>query len=519
MLSSILKSCTATLGLREKTKKKDRKRSDFGKKRRLRISIMHKISMSRVSKRLPWLDDMKIVPKISIMFSVFSLIISGVGYLSINQLTNVAEPMTADSEKLLTSTTHAIIIYVLIFTIITIGCLILSFKPMIKSLRKSQEIHSRSQREYHDLYENSPALYRTINTDGIIVNCNKSYAERLGYTNEEIIGTSIFKHTADNDIEAMRDSFETWKRTGAVKHREVWLKAKDGTIFPTLISANNLYDENGKLIGSNTIIEDISEIYEARKRIERQAILELQFTELKKMEKLKDEFTSMITHELKSPLFPILGYCEMLIKHVSSSNLTAEQQKMIKEIHKNSNKMHRLIRDLLTAQKLEMGRMKFDKIKFDVTEFMMEIYREYLPLMQEKQVEFVNSSEEKLTLISDKHRIGQVIDNLVLNSTDFTPAKQGRIEISARSKDEMIVFYVKDNGSGIPKDQQENLFHKFYQVDTSLGRKHGGNGLGLAICKGVTEGLGGRIWMEGEEGKGTTFYFSIPKNRNAIESS
>ena len=237
------------------------------------------------------------------------------------------------------------------------------------------------------------------------------------------------------------------------------------------------------------------------------------------MEKLKDEFTSMITHELKTPLFPILGYCEMLIKHVSSSNLTAEQQKMIKEIHKNSNKMHRLIRDLLTAQKLEMGRMKFDKIKFDVTEFMMEIYREYLPLMQEKQVEFVNSSEEKLTLISDKHRIGQVIDNLVLNSTDFTPAKQGRIEISARSKDEMIVFYVKDNGSGIPKDQQENLFHKFYQVDTSLGRKHGGNGLGLAICKGVTEGLGGRIWMEGEEGKGTTFYFSIPKNRNAIESS
>src|SRR5207249_10350114 len=83
-------------------------------------------------------------------------------------------------------------------------------------------------------------------------------------------------------------------------------------------------------------------------------------------------------------------------------------------------------------------RMKFDKIKFDVTEFMIEIYREYLPLMQEKQVDFVNSSEAKLILISDKHRIRQIIDNLVLNSTDFIPVKQGRIEISARSKDEMI---------------------------------------------------------------------------------
>src|SRR2546426_12033298 len=97
MLSSILKSCTA-IGLREKTKQKDKKGSDFGKKRRLHVSILHKITMNRFAKRLPWLDDMKIVPKISIMFSVFSLMISSVGYVSLNQLSNAAEPITADSE-------------------------------------------------------------------------------------------------------------------------------------------------------------------------------------------------------------------------------------------------------------------------------------------------------------------------------------------------------------------------------------------------------------------------------------
>src|SRR5713226_4523185 len=141
------------------------------------------------------------------------------------------------------------------------------YKIQLLELRQA---HSRTEKKYRTLYENSLALCRKINTNGIIIDCNKSYAERLGYTKEEIIGTSIFKYSANNDIEAMIDSFETWKKTGKVKNREIWLKTKDGTAFPTLISANNLYDENGSLIGSNTIIEDISEVYEARKKIERE---------------------------------------------------------------------------------------------------------------------------------------------------------------------------------------------------------------------------------------------------------
>ena len=381
------------------------------------------------------------------------------------------------------------------------------YKIQLLELRQA---HSRAEKRYRDLYENSLALCRTINTNGIIIDCNKSYAERLGYAKEEIIGTSIFKYSANNNIEAMIDSFETWKKTGKVKNREIWLKTKDGIAFPTLISANNLYDEKGKLLGSNTIIEDISEIYDARKKIERDTLLELQFTELKKLQKLKDEFASMLTHELKSPLFPILGYCEILTEHMTSGSLTAEQQEMIKEIHNNSKKLDRLVGDLLEAQKLDMGKIQFDKQKFDVTEFMMEMHKNFLPLMKEKQIDLVESTEKELILTSDRHRIRQVIDNLVLNSVDFTPAN-GRIEIGAKSKNDTIVFYVKDNGIGIPQDQRELLFHKFYQVDTSLGRQHSGNGLGLAICKGIIEGLGGRIWLESEEERGITFYFSVPE--------
>ena len=390
----------------------------------------------------------------------------------------------------------------------------LSFKSMENSARKSEGAHSNSEKKYRDLYENSPALYRTINTDGIIIDCNKSYAERLGYTKEDVIGTSIFNHSADNDIDAMRESFETWKQSGSVKNREVWLKTRDGTMFPTLISANNLYDEYGTLIGSNTIIKDISEIYEARKRKEREALMELQLAEIKKLDKLKDEFASMITHELKSPLTPVMGYCQMLQKPGLLGNLNSGQLDAANKIYQNAHRLEHLIRDVLEAQKLEMGRMKFNKKEFDATEFMAGIHNEYLSLVKEKEINFVDSTEEKLNLTSDINRIRQVFDNLILNAIDFTPEKKGKIEIGARSEDGKVVFYVKDNGTGIPKDTQSTMFRKFYQVDTSLTRKHAGTGLGLVVCKGIVEGLGGTIWFESQSGLGTSFYFTIPKNNN-----
>jgi PAS domain S-box-containing protein len=383
----------------------------------------------------------------------------------------------------------------------------------VNSLRKSEELYSHSEKKYRELYENSPALYRTIDTQGIIIDCNKSYAERLGYTKEEVIGKSIFMHSSDDNIDAMKESFETWIRTGNVKNREIWFKTKDGTTFPTLISANNLYDENGSLIGSNTIIKDMSEIYEARKKIESEAIMRLQFEEIKKLEKLKDEFASMITHELKSPLTPIMGHCEMLKEPGLLGDLNQTQLDSVNKIHKNTRRLERLIRDVLEAQKLEMGRMKFDKEKFNVTEFMTEIHREYLPLMKEKQIDFVDSTEEKLILTSDKDRIRQVIDNLVLNSADFTNKKDGKIEIGARNEDDKVVFYVKDNGTGIPKGMQPDMFKKFFQADTSFTRKHLGTGLGLAVCKGIIESLGGEIWFESQSGIGTSFYFTLLKEQ------
>jgi signal transduction histidine kinase len=110
----------------------------------------------------------------------------------------------------------------------------------------------------------------------------------------------------------------------------------------------------------------------------------------------------------------------------------------------------------------------------------------------------------------DPERILQVINNLVSNAVKFVSDQNGRIKVSARSENGSVVFVVEDNGIGIPKEKQQNLFKKFYQVDASLRRSTGGTGLGLAICKGIVEAHNGKIWVDSDEGRGTKFYFSIP---------
>ncbi len=377
---------------------------------------------------------------------------------------------------------------------------------------KAQKKNDFILKKYQTIYETSPDLYRTINIDGIILECNNAYAQSLGYAKEEIIGKSIFDHVPNTQLHQMREINQIWKENHVVNNKEIWLKRKDGTSFPALISAFTIYDEYGNA-QSSTIIKDMTETYIARKKIEENAKFDrMKLDELKKADLLKDEFMAMITHELKTPLFPILGYCEMLSKHISSDNLTAEQVEMIDEIQKNSTKLAYLIGDLLDVQKLEMGKLQFKKTAFNIDEFLKDLYNTFSNLVSKNSIKFSVENNNDAFIFSDKERLTQVFRNIIVNAIDFVQKPGGKIGIGTNIVDDDVIFYVKDNGIGIPKNKQALLFQKFYQTDTSLGRKHGGNGLGLAICKGIVERLGGKIWVESEEKKGSTFYFSVPKN-------
>lgn len=237
------------------------------------------------------------------------------------------------------------------------------------------------------------------------------------------------------------------------------------------------------------------------------------------IEKQKEEFASMVTHELKSPLTPIIGWCQTLKNPKLIGQLNSKQLNAVDTIQKNAKRLLQLVGDILDVQKLDLNRMKFDSQPIDVDDLLNSMYNNLQNVMAQKNINQINSTKEQLTVRSDRNRLEQILNNLILNAVDFVPSEGGKIEYGAQRKGEEILFYVKDNGIGIPPEKQKNLFHKFYQIDTSVTRKHGGSGLGLAISKGIIESLGGKIWVESELGKGSSFYFTIPIDRTKTAKS
>jgi len=376
--------------------------------------------------------------------------------------------------------------------------------------KSPKSISSHEFMKYKTLYEGSPVMQRTVTIDGIIIECNQAYVKTFGHTREDIIGKSLFDHTADQSMESMHKTFETWKQTGKVENMEIWFKKKDGSTFPGLISANNIYDDRGRLSGSNTVIRDISEIYQARRALDEHERQKIQLEELKKMDSVKEDFYMMVSKECQVPIEPIKRYCEIL-KDSAAGKLNTKQREAIDEIHYNAARLEQLIHDIVDVQKLNSNRMEFKKDEFKVDEFMLSIIDTCSPMMTEKNIEFVNTNSNKSTITSDKSRLKQVFYNLVQNAVDFVPQEGGKIEIGSNNEGNSIQFYVQDNGIGISEKRKESIFKKFYQVDLSFKRKYGGTGFGLVICKGIVENLDGKIWFESKEGEGTTFYFTIPK--------
>ena len=234
---------------------------------------------------------------------------------------------------------------------------------------------------------------------------------------------------------------------------------------------------------------------------------------LNELEDRKDTFLSMVTHELKTPASTIIGFSKILLKPNMIGELKPEQIKAIETVKRNATRLESLIGDLLDSRKLDLHKMKFAYGDVDITKLVEYINTNNQNIMEEKQIQFVNSTKETIFATTDGARLEQVFNNLIHNSVDFVPEEGGKIEIGARGDSKKVVCYVKDNGIGISKEKQSNLFNRFYQVDSSLRRKHGGTGLGLSICKGIVEGLGGKIWVESNSNKGSVFYFEIPKIR------
>jgi len=240
---------------------------------------------------------------------------------------------------------------------------------------------------------------------------------------------------------------------------------------------------------------------------------------LKNAKKNKEEFISMITHELKTPLTPIIGFCSALKKPEMLGTLSKDQLDAVETISKNAIRLQSIIGDLLDSHRLDLEKMKFNFTEVDVVETINTVINNYEKELESKKVHLTVSAKSPMLLTTDQLRLEQVLTNLFVNSLDFVPKDTGKIFVGAKLQTDHILFTIKDNGAGIAPEEIVNIFDPFSQIDTALTRKHGGAGLGLAICKALVTKLGGKIWVTSVLGKGTTFNFTISQKAAQVDKS
>jgi signal transduction histidine kinase len=286
------------------------------------------------------------------------------------------------------------------------------------------------------------------------------------------------------------------------------------------------FSKTNKITNKKPINTNIKEIHELNEnfqsmgqKVEKTISVQKEYVEkLKEIDRKKVEFSSMVSHELKTPLVPILGYVQMLQKQELMGELNKQQLDAVDEIYSSALKLQRLIGDILTTQKLDLGKLEFNQENINISELLNSIIKDFDPIASQKKIQLIIDVPENIVIFSDKDRINQVFSNLIKNAIDFVESKKGEITIGAQNEKSRVKFFVKDNGVGISENNQKEIFKKFYQIDTSTSRKRNGSGLGLAICKGIIEGLGGKIWVESKENVGTVFYFEIPKQPIKLNS-
>jgi signal transduction histidine kinase len=263
------------------------------------------------------------------------------------------------------------------------------------------------------------------------------------------------------------------------------------------------------------------------------------YRHLKEIEKLKEEFVSMVTHEMKSPVTTILLYSEMMLKE-KKGELNKYYKKAIHTIRRNAINLESLISDSLDAYKLDLGKITISKGIVDIKSLIDDMTTNIIPLTAYKGVKLVTDIQVQHPVYFDKKRIEQVLVNLVKNAVDFVPSDGGTILVFVKDVENIIndndkliplelketihfnnkdngtvkhsvLFGVKDNGIGISENETDKLFTKFYQIDHKVNRSYGGSGLGLSICKGIVEAHGGVIGaINNQDGNGATFYFILP---------
>ncbi len=326
-----------------------------------------------------------------------------------------------------------------------------------------------------------------------IILLNPSGEQITGYLQEELLGKTI-KETLgiwnkENKLIEDKDSPIPKVLTDGKKLAlsEIYLKKRDGTLFPAYLSVAATRDADDKVMGAIVVFRDITHELE--------------------VEQMKQELISIATHELRTPITGIKGYLDMILTG-DAGPISGELKEMIEEIIKINQRLADLVDDLLNVGRIEQGRIELKPIPMDIVKLIEEVVKELQIQAKDKNLQLRFEKHEMEQVKADPERTRQILINLVGNAIKYT--EHGSVTVALGKNEHEVIVAVEDTGMGISKEGQEKLFEKFYRVKTDKTRRITGTGLGLWITKQLVERQGGKIWVESVEGKGSTFHFSLP---------
>jgi signal transduction histidine kinase len=272
------------------------------------------------------------------------------------------------------------------------------------------------------------------------------------------------------------------------KEQKTFLLKKNDKKRHYRISTKQVIDEDEEYQFTVTLLEDI--------------------TRLKEIDNMKSEFVSTVSHEFRTPLTSMNMGLSMVINE-DTGELNEEQKELLEAAYEDVERLTELVNDLLDLSKIESGKIEMEFDKVDVNDIIEKTLNPFHKQAEEKEIELkFKQSEDNIFAYADPSKISWVISNLIGNALRY--ADEGKIEVDAEIKGRRVLVSVADNGPGIPKEYQSKIFEKFVRAGSDKEEKSG-TGLGLAIAKEIITAHNGRIWVDSEEGEGSTFSFYIPR--------
>jgi PAS domain S-box-containing protein len=382
--------------------------------------------------------------------------------------------------------------------------------------KKKAELELIESKDYiSKIIESALDAIIMMDQDGNIITWNDQAEKIFGWSERESIGKNLAELIIPGKYqEAHLAGLQKYLETGEgpVLNTRVEISAirKFGEEFPVELSVTPII--HGDEVTFSGFIRDLTEKKQAEKELQ-DAIKAAQAAS-----NAKSEFLANTSHEIRTPLNAITGFSNILLKLLNQKKVDEDFEKYLNIIIRSGENLTEVINNVLDLSKIESGKMEIQKEPFDLKVVIKSLVAIYKHQAMEKGIDLEYSFDKNLEgiIISDRVKLNQILTNLIGNSIKFT--EEGSIHLDAKQQGDKILFTVKDSGIGIPKDRVDIIFNAFEQADSSMTREYGGTGLGLAITKKITELLGGEIWLESLEKKGSSFYFNIPLER-VVEST